>query len=313
MSNAYPSPDPAAPLVSVVAPAYYSTATIPAFLDGLARQTFTDFEIILVNSSPEPDTASLLTNRYPHVRFEQSPRRLLPHAARNHGVELARGSILVFTDPDIVPAPDWLAQLVSAARLGHPLVSGAMGLLGSSAFERTVHICKFSCWLPTSAPGPRSSAPTANALYTRELWNALGPFSGESFSSDSLHSWRAAALGAPPWFVPSAVVFHHHEGSMKSFLRERHIRGRDFARLRVRYQRRSRAWAALHLLAAPAIPFLELARTARRAAAAGWTAPFLQTAPLQLAANTAWALGEARTHLSLLFSNLPAPPVPTGC
>jgi GT2 family glycosyltransferase len=279
----------------VIVPAYHSDATIGAFLDALEGQTFTDFEAVVVNSSQEERTGRIVAERFPAARFEQSPERLLPHAARNRGVELANGALLVFTDPDCVPARDWLVMLVAASER-HGVVVGAMDLIGASAYERAVHLCKFAPWLPGAPEGPRAIAPTANVLYTREAWNAVGPFPGDVFSGDTVHSWRAAARGFQPWFEPRAVVAHQHGGDLRSFLRERRVRGEDFARLRLAEERRSRAWAAAHLAAAPAIPFLELARIGRRAVGAGWGEAFFRTAPLQLAGNAAWALGEARAH-----------------
>jgi GT2 family glycosyltransferase len=285
----------------VVVPAYRSESTIEGFLESLRKQTFADFETIIVNSSPEDQTAKLVAEHFPAAHFEQSPRRLLPHAARNRGVDLARGRLLVFTDPDCVAAAGWLSALVAASKRGHGVVVGAMDLAGGTAYERAVHLCKFSSWLPGGPEGRRAIAPTANVLYTREVWEAVGPFRGDSFSSDTLHSWRAAAKGFHPWFEPRAVVVHRHGGDMRSFLRERRARGEDFARLRIAEEKRSRAWAALHLLALPAIPLLELARVGRRAISSGWTQAFVWTAPLQLAANTAWALGEARTHARIIL------------
>jgi glycosyltransferase involved in cell wall biosynthesis len=284
------------PSVSVVVPAYHSDGTIGEALDGLRAQTFRDFEVVVVSSSEEDRTGRIVAERFPEARFEQSPVRLLPHAARNRGVELARGSLLAFTDPDCVAEPEWLERLVAASARGHGLVVGAMALRGGTAYERTVHLVKYAHWLPGSPEGPRTIAPTANALYTREVWDAVGPFRGDSFSSDTLHSWDAAARGFTPWFEPRAVVAHTHGGDLRSFLRERHSRGEDFARVRVKNERRSRAWAAAHLAAAPAIPFVELARLGRSAVRAGWGRDFVATAPLQLAANAAWALGEARAH-----------------
>ena len=301
MSNVYQSDAQAAPLVSVIVPAYNSFGTIPEFLCALRRQTFTDFETIIVNSSPETQTGKLVAEGLPEAHFEQSPVRLLPHAARNRGVELAKGRLLVFTDPDCVAESGWLRALVEANQRGHRVVVGSMGLIGTSAFERAVHLCKFSSWLPGLPEGRAIIAPTANALYAREVWDAIGPFQGDSFSSDTLHTWRAAAKGFPAWFEPKAVVSHHHEGNMRSFLRERYIRGADFARLRVREEKRSKTWALVHLHALPAIPFLELVRVFLRAIRSGWLGPFIQTAPLQLAANSAWALGEARTHARLVL------------
>ena len=300
MSSASPSSDRPSPRASVVVPAYHSDGTIGDALDALRAQTFGDFEVVVVSSSPEERTGRVVRERFPQATFEQSPERLLPHAARNRGVELARASLLAFTDPDCVAAPDWLERLVAANASGHGLVVGAMALRGGSAYERAVHLVKYAHWLPGTPEGPRQIAPTANALYAREVWDAVGPFRGDSFSSDTVHSWRAARLGFRPWFEPRAVVAHVHGGDMRSFLRERRSRGEDFARMRMRDEGRSRAWAAAHLAALPAIPFLELIRLGRSAVRAGWARDFAATAPLQLAANAAWALGEAHAHADVV-------------
>jgi GT2 family glycosyltransferase len=272
-----------------------------AFLEGLRQQTFTDFETIIVNSSAEEQTAKLVAECFPNARFVQSKTRLLPHEARNRAVELARGRRLVFTDPDTRADAGWLDALVKASNRGHQVVVGAMGLVGNSALERAVHLCKFSSWLPGGREGPRKVAPTANVLYTREVWNAVGAFRGDSFSSDTLHSWLASDKGFQPWFEPAAVVSHRHGGTFRSFLRERYIRGADFAQIRIAHERRSKWWIALHLIGLPAIPFLEFARVAGRALGRGWAWCFVRTIPLQLAANAAWAVGEATTHARIVF------------
>jgi glycosyltransferase involved in cell wall biosynthesis len=298
----------AEPRVSVIVPAYRSDATVAACLEGIREQTFEDFETIVVNSSTDDRTAEVVAGTFPRVRLEQSQQRLLPHDARNRGVELARGSLLVFTDPDCVPARDWLEQLVLAHERRHDVVVGAMALTGTSAYELTVHLCKFAHWLPGGPEGPRAIAPTANVLYTREAWNAIGAFRSGSFSSDTLHSWRATAVGYAPWFEPRAIVAHVHPGNLRSFLRERRVRGEDFARVRFAEQGHGGAWAAAHLAALPAIPILELGRIGRSAARARWTRTFVKTLPLQLAANAAWALGEARAHAGLLTRRPPSTP-----
>src|SRR5262249_36257245 len=153
------------PAASVVVPAYHSASTIGDCLDGLARQGFRDFEVIVVNSSQEVETERVVREMLPSAIFEQSRVRLLPHAARNRGVELARGENLVFTDPDCIAEPDWLEALVAGSEAGHRIVCGAMALRQPSRFALAVHISKFSSWLPGLHAGPRAIAPTANALY----------------------------------------------------------------------------------------------------------------------------------------------------
>ena len=299
-------PDPSAPRASVVVPAYHSDATIGRLLDGLRVQTFGDFELIVVNSSQEGRTEQIVRENLPEARFEQSRQRLLPHAARNRGVEVARGLLLAFTDPDCVPEPAWLERLVAASDRGHGLVVGAMDLLDTSAYARAVHLCKFAHWLPGASEGHRTIAPTANTLYTREAWDAIGPFRDDSFSSDTLHSWRAARLGFRPWFEPRAIVSHHHDGTARSFLHERRLRGEDSARIRAAEGGHSRGWAAARLVGLPAVPLVELVRVGISASRAGWGRPYATTTPLQLAANTAWALGEARAYARLLRGGPPA-------
>ncbi len=118
------------PRVSVVIPTYYSSSTLEISLEALRRQRYRDFEVIVVNSSPEEETGRIVRERYPEVVFVQSPVRLYPHAARNEGIGRARGEVLVFTDPDCEPAPDWLERLVAACDGGTRVVVGAMGLAG---------------------------------------------------------------------------------------------------------------------------------------------------------------------------------------
>ena len=71
------------PRVSIVIPAYFSNDTVAQTLAALRAQTYRDFEVVIVNSSPETTTQELIRGQFPEVNFEQSPTRLLPHAARN--------------------------------------------------------------------------------------------------------------------------------------------------------------------------------------------------------------------------------------
>jgi hypothetical protein len=100
------------------------------------------------------------------------------------------------------------------------------------------------------------------------------------------------------------VAAQRHGGGLRRFLRERRTRGEEFARLRMAEEKRSRVWAALDLLALPAIPSLDLARVGRLAIRSAWTWSFVRTLPLQLAANAAWAFGEARTQARIYVARV---------
>lgn len=287
------------PRVSVIIPAYESSATIADCLRGLREQVFRDFEVIVINSSPEEETRRIVESECPEAIFHQMSKRLLPHAARNVGVARARGSVLVFSDPDCRAHPDWLEKLVAAHDAGRALVCGAIELNADAQwFERGVHLCKYSFRSSALAAGSCWIAGTANACCARELWNAIGPFDGDHFSGDARFSWSAASRGHQPWFEPGAVVVHRYCGSMSELLNERFSRGSDFALARMQVEDWSRVRTLGHFAAVPLASAIVIARGGRDALVARKFGDFLRTLPLQIAGHVAWLIGEERAYVT---------------
>lgn len=285
------------PRVSIIIPAYHSSETISDTLAGLREQTFSDFEVIIVNSSPDEETRRIVEEEFPEAIFEQSTRPLLPHAARNRGVARARGELLVFTDPDCRPTKDWLQRLIGAQDAGHELVCGALELSDEAQWaERGVHLCKYSFRLSGLSATVTWIAGTGNAACSRDVWNSVGPFDGDHFAGDALFSWRAAARGWQPWFEPSAVVVHHYRGSIRELVSERLFRGDDFATSRMEFEGWSRARAAGHIIAFPIALLMVLGRGCNEAFNAGRARTFLTTLPLQIGGHTAWLCGELSAY-----------------
>jgi len=86
------------PKVSVVIPTYNNAALLHETLEGVRRQTFTDFEIIVVDDGSS-DATPEVTRRDPGIRYFYQPNQG-PAAARNRGVSLARGEFIAFCDHD---------------------------------------------------------------------------------------------------------------------------------------------------------------------------------------------------------------------
>jgi glycosyltransferase involved in cell wall biosynthesis len=289
------------PRVSVIIPTYFSQGTLAECLTGLREQSFDDFEIVIVNSSPELETRDMVRGRFPEVRFEQSPIRLLPHEARNRAAGLASGDILVFTDPDCRMHREALARLVAAHDDGHPLVGGAIENAHGGAWERGVHFAKFAWWLPGGNARKRADLPTAIVSYSRALWEKVGPFDEGCWCADSMCVERFLRQQGVPWFEPGAIVYHHHVTDAPAFLRERYHRGADYGANRPQHRGWSRLRIAAQLALVPVLPTVMTARSVRYAASSGRLGDAVLTLPVILAGNIAWCGGEAVSHAKLLW------------
>jgi len=288
------------PRASVVVPAYFSHRTIEQSLDSLTRQSFSDFEVIVVDSSADDRSERIIRERFPSVRFFRSPKRMYPHQARNHGATLTSGSLLVFTDPDCVAEPDWLERLEAHHRQGRQVVGGAMrGLPGW--WNQGVHVTKYGWWLPESRAGSRTELPSGNFSVTREAWNRVEGFDGRYFSGDSEICRRLREAGYSIWFDPDAIVTHlEHEGRA-AFVRERFLRGRDFGRMRVQRNQWGRGRCLIYLFALPVLPWVMAARSLKFAARGRYLVRWLWLFPVQLTGFCLWCLGEAFTHGASLW------------
>ncbi len=284
------------PRVSIIIPAYHSQGTLRICLQGLRAQWFTDFEVIIVNSSTDTDTAEIVNRELPAALFIQSPVRLLPHAARNRGVREARGSVLVFTDPDCRAAPDWLARLMAGMAQGADAVAGGMDLDRPDWRSTGIHLAKFWWALPGGPEPRRSPLPTANAAYSRAAWDRCGPFEGDIFAGDARLAWRLHAAGLPCLCDYQTRVYHRHDEPLWQAIISRWQRGQEFARCRMTCENWSSSRRLLTALAAPLLLGWVLLASARAAFRAGWGARFLWTTPAQLLLQGAWIAGETRVY-----------------
>lgn len=103
------------PRLSVVVPVYNVRPYLRDCLDSLAAQTFTDFEVILVDDGSTDGSGELarkLARRRPTWRVTHTDRRG-PGGARNHGVALAGGELLAFLDSDDLLPRDAYAHMVA--------------------------------------------------------------------------------------------------------------------------------------------------------------------------------------------------------
>lgn len=102
-----------APKVSVVIPCYNGGKRIINTIEYLKRQSYENFEIIVVNDGSTDDTESILADiKMENFRYAMQANKGIA-AARDLGVGIAEGEIIAFTDDDRMPDKDWIKNAVN--------------------------------------------------------------------------------------------------------------------------------------------------------------------------------------------------------
>jgi GT2 family glycosyltransferase len=222
--------------ISVVVPTYARPERLQHLLGALREQQFAsqEFEVIVVDDGSPADAC-------PEPQWFSGNMQLLrqmrqgPAAARNHGVRHARGALMVFTDDDCLPEPQWLDALWHAyqkapdALLGGQTFNGLPANAYSSAAESLLHFFDED----EQARGePPALFASNNLACDREALLSLGGFD----TAYSLAAGEDRALcrdwsraGRPLHRVLGARILHFHDHSLRSFWKQQYNYGRGAA------------------------------------------------------------------------------------
>jgi glycosyltransferase involved in cell wall biosynthesis/SAM-dependent methyltransferase len=130
-----------APVVSVVMPTRNRASLLPRALDSVLTQSFRELELIVVDDASTDATPAVLSAcaaRDERVRVLRLATAVGGAAARNRGVDVARGEFIAFLDDDDEWLPDAAAHLVTAFGAEGPsvgLVHGRFVEVEASARE----------------------------------------------------------------------------------------------------------------------------------------------------------------------------------
>ena len=93
--------------ISIVIPAYNEEKAIESVIDACLKQTYPDFEIIVVDNASTDKTSELAQKKKVKVVLENRKGLLW---AREAGRKVATGQIIANLDADCLPDPDWLQK-----------------------------------------------------------------------------------------------------------------------------------------------------------------------------------------------------------
>lgn len=189
------------PVVSVVIPAYNAAAYIAETIRSVQNQTFSDWELIVVDDGSTDETATIVSGFLsdPRVRYVKQKNAGVS-AARNHGMQPASGTFIAFLDADDLWKPENLS-LKAAYLEANPSVllvhadvenidenSKPLGSFNSGKEGNVLR--DLLLWNGTVVPGPSS------ILVRKKAAEAIGGFDTElSTAADQDFFFRLAAKG----------------------------------------------------------------------------------------------------------------------
>jgi glycosyltransferase involved in cell wall biosynthesis len=116
------------PRVSVIVPTYNRAGLLIRAIDSILSQTFTEFEVIVIDDASTDGTAAVLSGiADPRVRVLRHDANGGGGAARNTGIVAARAEYLAFLDSDDVWLPRTLETLMKAIGEAPPEVGVCYG------------------------------------------------------------------------------------------------------------------------------------------------------------------------------------------
>jgi len=214
------------PFFSIIIPTFNRAALLREALASVARQTFRDFEVIVVDDGSRDETESVVNSCDLPVTFLRQENRG-PGAARNLAIQHSQGRYIAFLDSDDQWLPWTLAiyQRIIVTQNQPAFMSGlALPLDGrpaSPAMEATaLDIRSFSHLLEACTDRVPPVGGTPSICLNRLALEETGGFASRKINGEDTDLWLR--LGLKPGFVrilnPPVFLQRKHSGNVTNQL-----------------------------------------------------------------------------------------------
>lgn len=209
------------PLVSIVIVNWNAKDYIKQCVDSLLSQTYTNFEIIIVDNASTDSSVDIIKQNYPQITLIENKSNLGFAHGNNIGIQKSNGSLIALFNPDAVAENNWLKKLVSVVD-NSDNVGGAVGkiyYLGDKYGKNAI----FCTW---SKIDPYTASPTnfyngepvsavdylsgAAALLKKEVLEKVGLFDTNYFLyfEETDLCARIIRAGYTLMYIPTAIAWH---------------------------------------------------------------------------------------------------------
>jgi GT2 family glycosyltransferase len=230
------------PLISTIILNWNGKEYLNSCIQSVKKQTYPNIEIILVDNASEDDSVETIKNLFSDLRLIINPENIGYGGGNNRGIREAKGSYIFVLNSDTVIEKDCLELLWKCIETDQKMGVTTPKIL---LYDRrdTIDAAGLTIYLDGLSIGRGRlelqekygqceevfSGSGCASLYRKEMLEEIGLFDEDFFAyaEDTDLGWRARLAGWKAYYVPKAIVYHHHSkkfgtySSTKAFLVER--------------------------------------------------------------------------------------------
>ncbi|GAB6265112.1 MAG: glycosyltransferase family 2 protein [Methanothrix sp.] len=213
-------------LISVIVLNYNGKGFLNSCLSSLASQTYSDFEVIVVDNGSRDGSPEYIEENYPWVRLAKNEENLGFAGGTNAGIRAAKGEFILTLNNDSRADSRFIEELIK------PMADPEVGVCAAKMLFPDGRINSAGiCISRSGAAWDRGmfepdrgqyefveevfGACAGAALYRRDMMDEIGLFDEDFFLylEDVDLAFRARLAGWKCIYVPGAMVIHHHGGT----------------------------------------------------------------------------------------------------
>ena len=215
------------PLVSVVIVNYNGRNFLPDCLGALMKQTYSPFEVILVDNASRDGSVEFIRERFPLVKVSVQESNLGFAGGSNAGIREAHGEFILTLNNDTRVSPDFIEELVLPMERDPRVGMCGSKMVFPDGRINSTGICisrSGAAWDRGGGEPDRGQYDAAEevfgpcagaALYRRTMLDEIGLFDEDFFlfMEDVDLAFRARLSGWKCMYVATAGVVHIHGGT----------------------------------------------------------------------------------------------------
>jgi GT2 family glycosyltransferase len=218
------------PMVSIIMRSYNEGWALRQTLPALRTQSYTNWELIVVDSGSTDDSVPLIRQANPAHFIQIRPQEYNPSRVMNRGMQLAASPYAIFLNADATPqGAEWLRPLVKA--LHDPRTAAVFGRQIPRPDCRAVYACDYErCF------GPRRESirwdhffSMASSGLRKDIWARRGFLEKMQYSEDDEYTRWCRQQGYAVVYCPESVVMHSHNYTPAQAYRRSFGEGRALA------------------------------------------------------------------------------------